>query len=525
MATYERKNKNKRIRLSSNPSLSSGDTTPTQLNKPVKNVKPKPKKIQKKKIEPNKVEPKKPDNVNSAWDDLFSSIQEQPVVLQPNITSDSEESGTDDDNTAATNSYIEIDFDSITKEITPVSSSQPPREAVSTRRTSKPNQKNTYASDRTYLAEDNVYFREELTNEISSRHDFNNEESMLNVNDLRTSTKSPTTLDYILEGLTGGTGPVIISSLLELLNLVSDVSPVEMNKIIVAIRVLKWDDEIVTKLMSMVYYRISMNCEDNFELSVLSSVLDKVILGLELTIDTSGLSKVNQTLARPYINSNLDIKFIERIQKEGLISWSVCLAILELLTTTQQDNLELLQILETYFQDSNDIGLELELITPIFQQTFVRIESEQYTKADHKIIKIFILLTTNYDKRIIQDICDCQYALTMFKFLDKCYSTTSQLSLCLLVLGLLLNLTEWNLYDIDTSIITKNMSHLEQFSTEEHSQLTPHIIGYNAIILTNLQLKYNNQLKLNKTKLKAWLIDFQPTKAISDKISILLQSI
>ncbi|EGW31326.1 uncharacterized protein SPAPADRAFT_51346 [Spathaspora passalidarum NRRL Y-27907] len=562
MATYGNRKRNKRVRLSTSstsfsddlfsndeiPSPSESfnkspkkfisvrttlekDTSVKNLTQTLLNIADPPKEEKKVPKEKSKVKRKpksvprsttkksKPNKIirSNAWDDLFNSIEEQPVIILANEQSSASEESETETNEVS----FEIDFDSICKETTPT---QPEPKRIVPK--PQPKQK-TYASDRTYLLDDNVelHVKQELTNEISSRHDFDNCEAILNVNDLRSSSNGMNTLYYILDGLSG-TRSVLVSSLLELLVLVQGkISQSDLNKVVLAVKEIRWSDDIVVKLVSSVCYRVCTNHKE--VLAQLESVLDKVILGLSTVIEITKFSRVNQNLAKPYLEPCFDIGFLREIQKQNLVNWPVILAILELLESSQRNNTDLLEILEVYFQDSKLIGLDVEKLTPLFEESFLRLDQDKNTEFDSRIIRVFIVLTTNYEKKVVQEIYDSKWTHIIFGFLDRTYrdANPESLSLCLLLLGLLMNLVEWDLIEVDVPIIANNMAQLEALDNQHNNEIKSYIIGYNAIVLSHLQIKYSSQLTINRSKLKTWLTQFQPTAAISGKVYILLQSI
>lgn len=489
-----------------------------------------------------------PPSEKNVWNEVFDSIEEKHVshfdrqLLVESLTSDySNESQSPEEDT---NLYVDLDFRELVKS---PDNSNITEDLPGTIEPVSRNHFKTYGQDRTLLLGDkeDVLISEgddvlkELLTKISDENDFNSD-SVVNINDMRISARLEQEngdLEYILDGLQASlTSTLMISSLLELAITIAD-TPNKIDKNL---------DRICRNLIdivqtnyslseSLAYINICLICQKyNRAIPKFKSLTLQVLLGLNNKIEMDNLLRINRTRVQEILTLNESYvgAYLQVLKEYKAIDWNVCLSILDLLNVSPTNATQLVGYLEGYFQAAKPIGVEVNRFHNFFEATITNLEKRDITEYDMAVMRCLVLLSTNYEEHIFCDVYDMEWNSNILKYIAQsdCKDSMSK-NMILCLIGVLVNLTEWDLIPIKYfHIITSTMTSMRELQSVQNQEILRHIIGYLSLILGQLKIRYGDLIEMAVPQLTQLLRQFQleihhSQKLLSEKITLLIHQL
>lgn len=461
------------------------------------------------------ISPKVSPKVQRDWDHLFDSIQPQPVNNVP-LSSEEEEEQIQDDSIKVNLSFI---FNSLESKQDVVVKSE--KKIHSPRRSGR-----CYGDQRSYRIEND---------ERQDVHDIESDSDISNINDLRKlgkNNRDQEEIDYILEGLVTNNFSLLTASLLDLAHLVTSgkANIMENSLVILAsIQGIKQKNALNDWLIKVILYLFIK--EDSYPIADYSHEITNMLTDFLDNVELNGLlnisrTSLNQLQTKIPSSKEIKISIIDSFKHDGLFmtiqNYEVVSSLYD--TVDLRGKLVILSFYEAYFTDSRDVK-GFENIASLVEDTIGNLEAEKYTHYELAIMKLLVLITTNYRNTSV--LYESKNIPILISVVNQVLVSSTHIStnIALFILGYLINFMEADTYTVeDFGPITKNINLVQEFLARDESSV--HLKGYNSILLGYIKIRHD--IGIEAPQLIDWLADFRTNienKAVQHKITIIIHEL
>ncbi|KAK6461703.1 hypothetical protein DFJ63DRAFT_195102 [Scheffersomyces coipomensis] len=512
----------------------------------------------------------------SAWDDLFDNLGDK-IEVPPSVQQMESESDLDDeideedeDDSQEEGEVSNIDFQSIYDSFDTANNEEVKPSPGYAKILADNVRVKTYSSERSFLYEESKQ-TQPTTNKhehhilISDTHDFAvdvDNEKLVSINDLRSLGKLNDVNDnfnFMIEGLELVEDPtvsiessnsILISSLIDLcielyehktlsqfLTYHNLIIP-KLNRIIT--QLIQYSDskgkDLIVSLIGKVMFQYIKHGDDLvkdqlMELRLVPIILSFCLKGMNNEVKELQVNAFNKNrLKKLKISHDLINEFGELLVK--FRSWNIFLVMEDQLNQTNMKRSIILDYFENYFERNYEIQRLTNFSNQLYMHYFNRLQELGHEEENLQILKILVILTTNYSyeeyEYELRDIYRLEYLKSSIESIPKLIQQ-NQINLSLFLWGYLINFIESITIKVIPSEIIQNVAWLNQQPSQPEKEESIHLMGYNCIFVSYLQLQHRHKdVGITSDDLIIRLNHFKKhisNRGIIEKINHLLQEL